>query len=292
MDSVVVNGVRLGYERAGSGPAVVLVGGTGMPPVAWQLCGLREALVQAGFEVVTYAARGVAPSDAPAAPYTVDDLAADLAGLIEALELGPSVVVGYSLGSFTAELLARTRPDLVRAAVLLAGAGPLTGVLDAVLEAETELIATTGRLSPAFMRLQTLLSTLPPAVLRSDDAQVRTWLELLGAQEAVWTSTEGENGQSAASDRWLRDEHRMAALGQITAPVLVLAYEHDLYFPPSCGQIAADALPRGQFTQIPGAAHGGLLTHPGETTKAILAFLADLDLNQPGQGTGASPGGA
>ncbi|MEU7004346.1 alpha/beta hydrolase [Nonomuraea sp. NPDC046570] len=216
MQSVMVDGVRLGYERAGSGPAVVLVGGTGMPPVAWQLCGLRDALVQAGFEVVTYAARGVAPSDAPAAPYTVDDLTADLAGLIETLDLTDAIVVGYSLGSFTTELLARTRPDLVRAAVLMAGAGPLTGVLDAVLAAETELIATTGRLSPAFTRLQTLLSTLPPAVLRTDDAQVRTWLELLGAQEAVWTSTDGENGQSAASDRWLRDEYRMAALAQIT----------------------------------------------------------------------------
>ncbi|MFI9561453.1 alpha/beta fold hydrolase [Nonomuraea endophytica] len=274
MESVVVNGVRLGYERAGSGPAVVLVGGTGMPPVAWQLCGLRDALVRAGFEVVTYAARGVAPSDAPPAPYTVDDLAADLAGLIEALDLSEPAVVGYSLGSFTAELLARTRPDLVRAAVLMAGAGPLTGVLDAVLAAETELIATTGRLPPAFMRLQTLLSTLPPAVLCCDDAQVRTWLELLGAQEAVWTSTEGENGQSAASDRWLRDPRRMDALDQITAPVLVLAFEHDLYFPPSSGQIAADALPDGQFTQISGAAHGGLLTHPDESTKAILAFLS------------------
>ncbi|GGT44168.1 alpha/beta fold hydrolase [Nonomuraea spiralis] len=290
MESVVVDGVRLGYERAGSGPAVVLVGGTGMPPVAWQLCGLRDTLAGAGFEVVTYAARGVAPSDAPAAPYTVDDLAADLAGLLEALGLTETVVVGYSLGSFTAELLARTRPDLVRAAVLMAGAGPLTGVLDAVLAAETELIATTGRLSPAFMRLQTLLSTLPPGVLCTDDAQVRTWLELLGAQEAVWTSAEGENGQSAASDRWLRDEHRMAALAQIAAPVLVLAFEYDLYFPPGSGRVAAAALPAGHFAQISGAAHGGLLTHSGETTKAILAFLAHVDLDEADRSAGESLG--
>ncbi|MET9817307.1 MULTISPECIES: alpha/beta fold hydrolase [unclassified Streptomyces] len=101
-----------------------------MPAVAWELCGLRGTLADTGFDMVTYAARGVAPTDTPPAPYTVEALAADLAGLLEALELTATTVVGYSLGSFTAELLARTRPDLVRAAVLLAGAGPLTGVLD------------------------------------------------------------------------------------------------------------------------------------------------------------------
>lgn len=273
MESVVVEGVRLSYERAGSGSPVVLVGGTGMPPVAWQLCGMRDALVRAGFEVVTYAARGVAPSDAPPAPYTMEELAGDLAGLLDALDITQAAVVGYSLGSFTTELLVRTRPDLVRATVLMAGAGPLTGVLDAVLAAETELIATVGHLPPTFMRLQTLLSSLSPAVLCGDDEQVRIWLELLGGQESVWTSHEGENGQSAASDRWLRDDRRMAALGDITAPALVLAFEHDIYFPPRAGKVAASALPRGEFVQIPGAAHGGLLTHPNETTEAVLAFL-------------------
>lgn len=277
MESVVVGGVRIAYERAGTGPAVVLAGGTGMPPVAWQLCGLRDALVRAGFEVVTYAARGVAPSSAPPAPYSMEELAGDLAGLLEALGLTKAAVVGYSLGSFAAELLARTRPDLVRVAVLMAGAGPLTGVVDAVLEAEADLIAAVGRLPTAFKRLQTLLSSLPPSILYQDEEQVRMWRELLGAQESVWTSAEGENGQSAASDRWIRDERRMAALADIAVPVLVLAFEQDMYFPPWAGKVAARALPRGEFAEISGAAHGGLLTHPDETTRVILAFLDRAD---------------
>ncbi|WP_328967470.1 alpha/beta fold hydrolase [Streptomyces sp. NBC_00239] len=274
MDSVVVGGVRIAYERCGAGQPVVLAGGTGMPPVAWEFCGLRDALVGAGFEVVTYAARGVAPSDAPDAPYSMAELAGDLAGLLDVLELSQVAVVGYSLGSFTAELLARTRPDLVRSAVLMAGAGPITGVVDAVLAAEAELIATTGHLPPAFMRLQTLLSTLPPAVLRDDEEQVRGWLELLGAQEDVWTAPAGAAGQSAASDGWLRDPTRMAALADVDVPVQVLAFEHDLYFPPRAGKMAAEALPCGELAMVSGAAHGGLLTHPVETTAAVLAFLA------------------
>ncbi|MFI9168327.1 alpha/beta fold hydrolase [Streptomyces lincolnensis] len=276
MDSVSVDGVRIAYEQAGQGQPVVLAGGTGMPPVAWQLCGMRDALVQAGHEVITYAARGVAPSHAPPAPYTMAQLAADLAGLLDTLDVREAHVVGYSLGSFTAELLARTRPDLVGSLVLMAGAGPLTGVLDAVLHTESELIAATGTLPPAFMRLQTLLASLAPSVLCEDEPQVRQWLELLSAQEEAWTSTEGATGQSAAADGWLRDSTRMAALGSITAPALVICFEHDLYFPPRCGRTAAAALPYGQFVRIPGAAHGGLLTHPAQVVEPVLAFLRRL----------------
>ncbi|WP_406486575.1 alpha/beta fold hydrolase [Streptomyces phaeochromogenes] len=275
MESMSVGGgVRIAYERCGAGRPVALVGGTGMPPVAWELCGLRGALVDAGFEVVTYAARGVAPSDAPPAPYTVEALAADLAGLLDALQLTDVTVIGYSLGSFTTELLARTRPDLVRAAVFLAGAGPMSAVLDAVLQTGTALVSATGHVPPAFTKLQTLLSSLPPEVLRDDEEQVRTWLELLDAQESLWVSHEGAAGQFAACDRWARDGHRMSALADIRQPVLVAAFEHDLYFPARSGKAAVEALPWGEFVAIPGAAHAGLLTHPKETTEALLGFLA------------------
>ncbi|MFD7782263.1 alpha/beta fold hydrolase [Streptomyces nojiriensis] len=274
MESVVLDGgVRIAYERRGAGQPVVLVGGTGMPPVAWELCGLRDALVDAGCEVVTYAARGVAPSDAPPAPYSMADMAGDLVGLLDVLDIRSAVVIGYSLGSFTAELLVRTRPDLVRSLVLMAGAGPVTGVLAAVLDAEAELIEATGRLPAAFLRLQTLLTTLPGQVLLEDEKQVREWLELLGAQDDVWASPDGAVGQSTAADGWLRDPGRIAALADVDVPVLVLAFEGDLYFPPRAARVAAEALPQGTLVMMPGA-HGGLLTHPAETTAAILGFLA------------------
>ncbi len=78
---MIVSGVRITYERAGRGLPVTPSGGTGMPPVAWELCDLREDLVRAGFEVITYAARGVTPSDAPSAVCSMADLAGDPAGL-------------------------------------------------------------------------------------------------------------------------------------------------------------------------------------------------------------------
>ncbi|WP_406278860.1 alpha/beta fold hydrolase [Embleya sp. NBC_00896] len=273
MDSVVVDGVRIAYQRVGEGPTVVLAGGTGMPIVAWELSGLRDALVHAGFEVIAYAARGVAPSAAPPAPYTIAELTGDLAGLLDALGVTRASVVGYSLGSFTTELLARTRPDLVHTAVLLAGAGPATPLLTAVLATEAELIAATGHIPPATGSLLTVLTGLSPTVLRDDPEQVATWVELAGTQGAMWTSAEGECGQSAASSGWIHDPGRMAALAEITAPVLVAAFEHDLYFPPAGGRAAAALLPTAEFVRIPDAAHAGLMTHPKETIEALVGHL-------------------
>jgi pimeloyl-ACP methyl ester carboxylesterase len=273
VDFGVVDGVRLGYERQGRGDPVVLAAGTGMPPAAWDLCGLRAELVDAGHEVITFAARGVAPSDAPAPPYSIPEMAADVVGLLAQLDVPRCALVGYSLGGFVAEHLARTRPELLTAVVLLASAGPLTPVLRAALDTEAALIAELGHLPAAYARYETLHSTLPPAVLRDDPATTDAWWELLAAQEASWTSPQGTCGQSAAAHAWVHDRDRVDQLEEIALPVLVVAFEHDLFFPPTAGRAAAERLPRGEFVEIPDAAHGGLMTHPQACADAVLPFL-------------------
>jgi pimeloyl-ACP methyl ester carboxylesterase len=90
---------------------------------AW-LAGPAPALADAGYQVVLLDNRGAGASDAPPAPYTVADLAADTAGLIQQLGIGPCRLVGFSLGGAVAEHLAAERADLVRAAALLGSAGP------------------------------------------------------------------------------------------------------------------------------------------------------------------------
>jgi pimeloyl-ACP methyl ester carboxylesterase len=90
---------QLSYEVSGAGEPVVLVGGTGMPPVGWDAAGLRPALVEAGYQVLTFASRGVAPSAAPPPPYSVEDLSGDLAELLDHLGMSQCRVVGLSLGA-------------------------------------------------------------------------------------------------------------------------------------------------------------------------------------------------
>lgn len=278
VESVEVGGVRIAFERLGTGDPVVLVGGTGMPPVAWELCGLRDALVAAGFEVVTYAARGVAPSDAPPAPYTMADLTDDLAGLLDALGIAEAAVVGYSLGSFTAELLARNRPDLVRSVVLM---GKRRAAERCAGRRPADRSGTDRAHWTHPARLRRCADTAEHIAAACADHGRGPGTELdrtprrAGGRMGL---DRGEVGQSAASDGWARDPGRMAALSRIRVPALVVAFEHDMLFPPSSGRTAADALPLGEFALISGAAHGGLLTSPTETITAVRAFLSRTPL--------------
>lgn len=113
---ITTNGLRLHYYRSGSGarPLVLAHGltdhGLCWAPIAAQLA--------ADYDIVMYDARGHGRSDQPATGYTYDQLAADLAGLIQALELEQPVVIGHSMGAATAALAAARYPGLMRAVVL------------------------------------------------------------------------------------------------------------------------------------------------------------------------------
>jgi len=109
-------------------------------------------------------------------------------------------------------------------------------------------------------------------VLRDDDAQVEQWAQMLSVD--TWSGPEGRDGQNAAAWSWLQDSSRMSRLGHITVPTLVVAFEHDLLFPPRCGRLTARALAQGEFTEIPGGAHGGAFTHSRALCDVALAFLA------------------
>ena len=79
--------------------------------MTWQFS-ILPGLVDAGYRVITFDNRGMAPSDAPPAPYTVAEMADDTAALIEHLGLAPCHVAGYSLGAWIVETLAADRPEL------------------------------------------------------------------------------------------------------------------------------------------------------------------------------------
>lgn len=130
------NGIEIAYETFGDrgAPPLVLVMGLGTQMLAWpdELC---ADLAERGHHVVRFDNRDVglsthldgvrAPSIAKLVarrsppPYTVDDMADDALGLVEALELGPVHLVGASLGGFIAQHAALRRPDLLRSLTLI-----------------------------------------------------------------------------------------------------------------------------------------------------------------------------
>jgi pimeloyl-ACP methyl ester carboxylesterase len=65
--------------------------------------------------------RGRGDSDKPKGPYGMVQHARDLAAAMRALGLGPSVIVGHSMGAFIATALVATEPDLIAGLILIDG---------------------------------------------------------------------------------------------------------------------------------------------------------------------------
>ena len=125
--SAPVDGFSLAYERAGSGPPVVLLHGwpgdhTDHEDVV--------PLLTADFEVVVPDLRGFGQSDKhlepPADAYSAVAQARSVVGLIDELGLDAPVIAGYDIGSRIAQAIARDTPEKVHALVVsppLPGAG-------------------------------------------------------------------------------------------------------------------------------------------------------------------------
>jgi pimeloyl-ACP methyl ester carboxylesterase len=269
MPNVKVNGIRIDYSIVGEGPPVLLICGTGQPADLWfaQVADLAAA----GHTVITFDNRGCGRSQAPPAPYTVADMAADTAALIEHLGLSPCDVVGYSLGGNIAEQLAVTRPDLVRRLVLMAGAGRATAYVLARSRAAVDLARALDP-PPASVDVADLLLSLHPMVeLQDDDAAVKVTISLIESAPA-WTNP-GRLGQYQADLAWQEDDGHLDRLDGIQAQCLTMAFQHDCWYPPKVVRDAAERIPRCRYVELPDLGHGAPILAAHKINPILVEFL-------------------
>ncbi|MBV9566865.1 MAG: alpha/beta hydrolase [Hyphomicrobiales bacterium] len=120
---VTLSDSHIEYFSQGQGEPIVLIPGANL--TAGYLEGLAQAFATSGYRVVRINFRGAGKSEGPEDGVTLHTLAADVAGVLEALQLGPSNIVGHAFGNRVARQLVADRPDLVHAVVLLAAGGKI-----------------------------------------------------------------------------------------------------------------------------------------------------------------------
>ena len=261
-----VNGIEIAWEEAGSGPLVVMVMGTGSPGRVWQ-ANQRPALVKAGFRVVTFDNRGIAPSSECADGFTIDDMVADTAALIEQLGQGEkAIVIGTSLGAHITQELALARPDVVRAAVMIATYGRNTPLQEAISAGERALYDQGITLPPAYEAAITAHLNLSPTTL-DDDRSARDWLDIIG-----FSSQKITPGVRAPLEIHAHEGDRLAAYRGIGVPSLVIGFADDRTLPVKLAREVAEAIPGARYEQIADAGHFGYLERPD----AVNALLVDF----------------
>jgi len=267
----VCNGVRLSWESSGVGSPVLLIGGAGAPPVTWHVGEFISTLAEHGFRVIAFANRGVEPSESPPPPYSVQQMALDTADLIASLRLAPCRVVGYSLGGLIAEDLCYQRSELVSDVVLLASAGRSSAFFRVFAQAQVDLATALDNPLSTQVASDRLLLTQPTSVLQNDDVSVELIRSTVEAFPP-WINP-GRLGQWTAISDWAHDDKRTTRWEGLSQRCLVIAFEHDVAWPPSRAREAAAAMPNAQFREIAGAAHAGLLTHGDEVMRTIVDFF-------------------
>src|SRR5438105_12740190 len=115
MATLRVGELTLGYDRFGdeAAPPLLLIMGFGTQRIAWTDPFCLE-LAARGFGVIRFDNRDVGESSRASAPYGLEDMAADAAGLLTSLGHPSAHIVGASMGGFIAQLLAIHHPARVR----------------------------------------------------------------------------------------------------------------------------------------------------------------------------------
>ena len=267
VETVEANGVRIAYETFGErgGEPLLLVMGLGTQMLAWheEFC---QELVDRGFFVVRYDNRDIGLSthlhDAPqpdlmaalmgdtsSASYTLEDMADDAVGLLDALDLRAAHVVGASMGGMIAQTLAIRHPERV-----------LT--LTSIMSTPSPQIG-----APTQAALGVLFA--PPATSRDEAVQrALTAYRVIGSPgyrlDEEWLADIAGQAYDRGYDpvgvgRQLLAIHasgdRTEGLRRLQVPTLVIHGEDDQLVQVAGGRATAAAVPGAELLVIPGMGH-------------------------------------
>lgn len=259
-----VEAAGLYYEIHGREDAPPLILSSGLGGSAHYWAPNIPALAER-YRVIAYDHRGTGRSDR-ALPDTVsvDDLAADMLALLDALDIPRAIVVGHAAGGVAALALALMAPDRVDKLVVVNGwASPDPHFLRC-FAARLALLRGSG--PEAYLRAQPLF-LYPPNWISANDALLEAELPQQLAHFPGAATMEKRIAALAAFDvsERLRDIHR---------PVLVVVSDDDMLVPSNAGVALANGLPIAGFCRAEHGGHAVNVVDPDAFNSFVLAWLA------------------
>ena len=263
--------VELYYEIQGSGKPVVLIHGWPLSGRSWEAQVM--ALVEAGYQVITYDRRGFGQSSKPWEGYDYDTLAQDLKALMDELDLQDATIVGFSMGG-------------------------------------GEVARYLGKFGSGRVSKAVLASAVPPYLFKADDnpdgaleeADIQEFLDGVSGDRIAFLNDFTKNFFTPADGKLLvskpmrlynRDIASYASpkatydcvksfaytdfrddLKKLDVPTLVIHGDADQIVPlEASGQRAHEIIADSKLHVIAGGPHGNNVTHAKEFNKALIKFL-------------------
>jgi pimeloyl-ACP methyl ester carboxylesterase len=265
MATAKINGAELYYEEHGRGEPLVLVPGFGAGLWIWY----RQVEDFARrFRTVVFDPRGVARSHAPDAPFTMRDLAEDLAALLEELKVERAHVLGASFGGFVAQEFALAHPERTRSLVLCCTSYGGAGHVPPAPETLAAIASTKGLNTQERVRENLLLAFSLRFVAEQSEEVER----VVGLRAESDVSEHAYLRQLQAAVAF----DAAARVGGIEVPTLVITGDADRIVPHENSFKLAAAIPGSTLRVIEGGSHAFFIEQADEFNRAVVEFIEQL----------------
>lgn len=254
------------YDEFGAGHPLILINGLGSTRQGWWK---QIEPFSKKFRVINLDNRDAGDSALATGPYTIADMAEDVAGVIKNLNLGRAHVVGISMGGMITQELAINHPDLVDKIVLVATtAGGPTSV-NPKPEIAALLMRTEGEdLETLVRRTFTAITGEGYMAAHPDDLE-----QIVKYALAKPMSLEAYQRQLGACMVHFQ-VGTAQRLAQITAPTLVIHGDCDPLIPYPNGKYLAEHIPGARLSTYPGVGHIVMIEAPERFNREVIEFLS------------------
>lgn len=264
-----VDGADIYYEVHGKGPPMLLIAGTACDGAFWSPHQVPD--FARDHTVIIFDQRGIGRTVTRRNDYMTGDLAADAAGIVARVGLGPAIVVGHSMGGRVAQLVALDHPSVIKSLVLASSGAGYKGkggippkICLGIIKLGYERYIREHNINIGFSKayakanperveqlVQNLLHALPP---------IETYLDHVNARQ--WHDT--------------RDR-----LKDIRVPCLVTVGDDEVHGNSDTTHVAsaevlAKSIPGAKFELLKDAGHFYFFSHPEVINPMIRKFIASL----------------
>ena len=254
MDKVNVNGVQIAYERRGSGMPLVLLHGYPLDHRIWDEV---VPLLEDDFELILPDLRGFGQSEYVEAQYTMADMAADVAALLDELGIENTYIAGHSMGGYISLAFVRNYPQRVLGLGLIA-----SQALGDSPERRDGRYATANEIMQT--GVEPVVDSMTPKL--TPDEQVQAVVRDLVAQQRPIGLA---NALRAMGERL----DSMLVLPNFTFPVVLVHGTADELIPVERAREIKATIKPAYLTELSGVGHMPMLEDPQKTADTLKKLL-------------------
>lgn len=250
--------VNCQYSGPEQAPLVVLSHSLASSGIMWEQ--QVPALVD-GYRVLRYDTRGHGGSDAPAGPYTLDELGDDVIAILDALEIERVHWVGLSMGGMIGQNLAIRYPQRLLSVVLCDTASTVAPQARPLWD---ERIAVAEKSGMEPLCGETMARWFTSPFLEADGPELRVIRE-----QFLYTPISGYVGCCQA----IRELDYTRQLSQIALPVHLIVGADDPSTPPEASRVIQEEIAGASLTVIESGSHLCNVEQPDAFNRALIGFL-------------------